>query len=82
MGKFYFHYVLLIINSFGLQNALERSGVDMGHFFGRCHFSATSLLTVVRDELVPMGVLKYSVDAHFVQISYAVLTLMKASTIQ
>ncbi|KAH7107577.1 fungal-specific transcription factor domain-containing protein [Auriculariales sp. MPI-PUGE-AT-0066] len=77
MGRFYWNYAALVINSFGLQNALERSGADMGHFFGRCHFSAMTLLAVVRDELAPSGALKYSPDPHFVQISYAVLTLLK-----
>ncbi|KZV88288.1 hypothetical protein EXIGLDRAFT_619562 [Exidia glandulosa HHB12029] len=77
MGKFYFSYAMLVINSFGLQNALERSGVDMGHFFARCHASAMACLTIARDELGPLGYLKYSPDSHVVQISYAVLSLLK-----
>ncbi|EJD53110.1 hypothetical protein AURDEDRAFT_110871 [Auricularia subglabra TFB-10046 SS5] len=77
MGRFYFNYAMLVINSFGLQNALERAGVDMGHFFARCHASATACATIVRDELGPLGYLQYSPDSHFVQTSYAVLSLLK-----
>ncbi|KAG1863638.1 fungal-specific transcription factor domain-containing protein [Suillus subalutaceus] len=71
--KFYFHYYMLVVNSFGLQNAMERSAVDIGHFFSRCYTSATAVAIVARDELAPMGMLKYSPDSHFVYISYAVL---------
>ncbi|KAH7929661.1 hypothetical protein BV22DRAFT_1102319 [Leucogyrophana mollusca] len=77
MTKFYFHYYMLVINSFGLQNAMERSAVDIGHFFARCHTSATAVATMARDELAPQGYLKYSPDSHFVFISYAVLSLLK-----
>jgi hypothetical protein len=77
VAKFYYHYGMLVINSFGLQNALERSPVDMGHFFGRCHSSAMACATIVKDELGPLGYLRYSPDSHFVLISYAVLTLLK-----
>ncbi|PFH51718.1 hypothetical protein AMATHDRAFT_74760 [Amanita thiersii Skay4041] len=77
IAQFYFHYALLVLNSFGLQNALERSSIDIGHFFARCHTSATACATLVRDHLGPSGYLKYSPDSHFVQTSYAVLTLLK-----
>jgi len=77
MGQFYSNYVLLVINSFGLQNALERQRVDVGHFFARCHSCAYACATLVRDHLGPSGYLKYSPDSHFVQMSYAVLTLLK-----
>jgi hypothetical protein len=72
---------MLVVNSFGLQNAIERSAVDVGHFFTRCHSSATACATLVRDELAPRGFLKYSPDSHFVMISYAVLSLLKVSII-
>lgn len=75
--KFYFHYYMLVINSFGLQNAMERSHVDIPHFFARVHTSATAVAAIARDELVPRGYLKYSPDAHFVFLSYAVLSLLK-----
>ncbi|KAI0077103.1 hypothetical protein K474DRAFT_1621646 [Panus rudis PR-1116 ss-1] len=76
-GKFYFNYAMLIVNSFGLQNALERSAVDIGHFFARCHSSAVACCTVLRDELGPSGYLRYAPDSNFVQGSYAVLSLLK-----
>jgi hypothetical protein len=79
IGRFYVNYSMLVINSFGLQNAMERSAVDVGHFFARCHSSATACATLVRDELAPRGFLKYSPDSHFVMISYAVLSLLKVS---
>lgn len=68
---------MLVLNSFGLQNALERSSVDIGHFFARCHSSATSCAMLVRDELGPSGFMKFSPDSHFVLTSYAVLSLLK-----
>ncbi|KIK62893.1 hypothetical protein GYMLUDRAFT_41756 [Collybiopsis luxurians FD-317 M1] len=77
ISQFYLNYVLLVLNSFGLQNALDRSPMDMGHFFARCHTCATACATLVRDRLGPGGFLKYSPDSHFVQTSYAVLTLLK-----
>ncbi|THU81507.1 hypothetical protein K435DRAFT_693452 [Dendrothele bispora CBS 962.96] len=77
IGQFYYNYVMLVINSFGLQNALERQRVDIGHFFARCHSCAYACATLVRDHLGPSGFLKYSPDSHFVQMSYAVLTLLK-----
>ncbi|THH31123.1 hypothetical protein EUX98_g3075 [Antrodiella citrinella] len=77
MGKFYFNYAMLIVNSFGLQNALERSAVDIGHFFARCHSSASACALLIRDELAPLGYLRYSPDSNFVMGSYAVLSLMK-----
>ncbi|KAG1893272.1 fungal-specific transcription factor domain-containing protein [Suillus fuscotomentosus] len=75
--KFYFHYYMLVVNSFGLQNAMEHSAVDIGHFFSRCYTSATAVAIVARDELASLGMLKYSPDSHFVYISYAVLSLLK-----
>ncbi|KAF7986615.1 hypothetical protein HWV62_26410 [Athelia sp. TMB] len=77
IGKFYFHYSMLVLNSFGLQNAMERSAVDIGHFFARCHSSATACALLTRDDLGPRGFLKYSPDSHFVMISYALLSLLK-----
>lgn len=77
MAKFFFNYAMLTINSFGLQNALERSAVDIGHFFARCHASAVNCAQVIRDEIGPLGYLQYAPDSHFVQASYAVLSLLK-----
>ncbi|KAI0748453.1 fungal-specific transcription factor domain-containing protein [Daedaleopsis nitida] len=77
IANYYFHYAMLTINAFGLQNALERSAVDIGHFFARCHSSAISCATILRDEMGPAGYLRYAPDSHFVMGSYAVLTLLK-----
>jgi len=81
IASLYFHYAMLVLNSFGLQNALERSPVDIGHFFARCHSSATACAMLVRDELSPRGYMKYAPDSHFVFTSYAVLSLLKVCLI-
>ncbi|KAI8989815.1 fungal-specific transcription factor domain-containing protein [Trametes punicea] len=75
--NFYFNYAMLTINAFGLQNALERSAVDIGHFFARCHSSAVSCAQILKDDLGPLGYLKYAPDSHFVMGSYAILSLLK-----
>ncbi|EPQ57784.1 hypothetical protein GLOTRDRAFT_71665 [Gloeophyllum trabeum ATCC 11539] len=77
IGRFYYNYYMLVVNSFGLQNALERSAVDIGYFFATCHSCATACALIFRDELGPKGYLKYSPDSHFVFVSYAVLSLLK-----
>lgn len=77
MTRFYFNYSMLVVNLFGLQNALERSPLDIGHFFGRCYSSAMACALIVRDEIGPQGYMRYSPDSHFVLSSYAVLTLLK-----
>lgn len=75
--QFYYNYAMLVVNSFGLQNALDRSSVDITHFFARCHSAAMKCATLVRDELGPKNYLKYSPDSHLVMTSYAVLSLLK-----
>ncbi|KDR73689.1 hypothetical protein GALMADRAFT_251485 [Galerina marginata CBS 339.88] len=77
ISEFYYNYAMLVLNSFGLQNALERAPLDIGHFFARVHSSAHTCATLVRDNLGPSGYMKYSPDSHFVQTSYAVLSLLK-----
>ncbi|EKM82370.1 hypothetical protein AGABI1DRAFT_52492 [Agaricus bisporus var. burnettii JB137-S8] len=77
IASFYFNYANLVINSFGLQDAFERTPVNIGHFFGRVHDSAMACALLVRDHLGPSGFMKYSPDSHFVQTSYAVLSLLK-----
>lgn len=79
IANFYYNYAMLVVNSFGLQNALERAPVNVGHFFTRCYSSAVACATTVKDELGPRGFLRYSPDSHFVQCSYAVLSLLKVS---
>ena len=80
-AKFYFNYAMLIVNSFGLQNALERSAVDIGHFFARCYSSAITCATVMRDEMSPCDYLRYAPDSNYVQLSYAVLSLLKVGSL-
>ncbi|KAG8913199.1 hypothetical protein FRC01_004679, partial [Tulasnella sp. 417] len=65
IAQFYFHYANVVINSFGLQNALERSPVDIAHFFGRCHSAAMSCARIVKEDLAPKGYMRYSMDSHF-----------------
>ena len=77
VAKFYYNYAILIVNSFGLQNAFERSPVDVAFFFGRVHTAATACCLAIRDELAPGGFLRYAPDSHFVLTSYAVLSLLK-----
>ncbi|KAF9053126.1 fungal-specific transcription factor domain-containing protein [Panaeolus papilionaceus] len=77
ISRFYINYAMLVLNSFGLQNALEKAPMDIGHFFARVHSSAYECARIVRDELGPSGFMKYSPDSHFVQTSYALLSLLK-----
>ncbi|KAK0463601.1 fungal-specific transcription factor domain-containing protein [Desarmillaria tabescens] len=77
ISEFYFNYTLLVLNSFGLQNAIESAPLNVGHFFARVHTSAINCATIVRDHLGPNGFMKYSPDSHSVQTSYAVLSLLK-----
>jgi hypothetical protein len=77
ISQFYFNYAMLVLNSFGLQNAMENAPLNIGHFFARVHSAATACATIVRDQLGPNGFMKYSPDSHFVQTSYAVLSLLK-----
>ncbi|KZT36639.1 hypothetical protein SISSUDRAFT_1071465 [Sistotremastrum suecicum HHB10207 ss-3] len=77
IARFYYHYTLLLLYSFGLQDAVERTPINLGHFYSKCHSAAKACVLVVRDELGPLGFLRYSPDSHFVQCSYAVLTLLK-----
>ena len=81
MSEFFANYAMLVINSFGLQNAMERSPVDIPHFFARVHSSAKTCAVLVKEELGPLDFLKYAPDSHFVFASYAVLSLLKVSPI-
>jgi hypothetical protein len=77
ISQFYFNYAMLVLNSFGLQNAMEHTPLNICHFFARVYSSAVACATIVRDQLGPNGFMKYSPDSHFVLTSYAVLTLLK-----
>lgn len=80
MAEFFANYSMLVINSFGLQNAMERCPIDIPHFFARVHSSAKTCAILVREELGPSDFLKYAPDSHFVFTSYAVLSLLKVSS--
>lgn len=77
MAEFFTNYAMLVINSFGLQNAMDRSPVDIPHFFARVHSSAKTCAVLVKGDLGPQDFLKYAPDSHFVFASYAVLSLLK-----
>ncbi|TIB81615.1 hypothetical protein E3Q22_00829 [Wallemia mellicola] len=77
VSKFMFNYWTLAIFSFGLQSALETNSVDFTYFFTKCYHSAQELLLITKEVMAPRGWLKYSVDSHFVFITYATVSLMK-----
>lgn len=79
--QFYYQYANLLVNSFGLQNAMERAPIDLPHFFSRCYGSAMTFIGVVR-QLGPLGHFTFAPDSHFVFLSYAVLTLLKVRRLQ
>lgn len=80
MAEFFANYSMLVINSFGLQNAMERCPIDIPHFFARVHSSAKTCVILVKEELGPQDFLKYAPDSHVVFTSYAVLSLLKVSS--
>ncbi|KAI0273517.1 fungal-specific transcription factor domain-containing protein [Gloeopeniophorella convolvens] len=77
MSEFFANYAMLVINSFGLQNAMDRSPVDIPHFFARVHSSAKTCAVIIKEELSQEDFLKFAPDSHFVFTSYAVLSLLK-----
>ena len=80
MAEFFASYAMLVINSFGLQNAMARSPLDIPHFFARVHSSAKTCAVLVKEELGPLDFMKYAPDSQFVFTSYAVLSLLKVSS--
>lgn len=81
MAEFYTNYAMLVFNSYGLQNAMDRSPVDIPHFFARVHSSAKTCAVLVKEDLGPLDFLKYAPDSLFVFSSYAVLSLLKVNDI-
>jgi len=75
--EFYNTYALLLLNSLGLQDAIDRAPINLPHFFSRCLKAASDCAKCIRDELGPGGYLRYSPLTHFIEGSYAVLTLLK-----
>jgi len=86
---FYYNYAALVLNSFGLQNALECSpsgtshssspsySVNTSYFFSKVHSAAHRCAILARDKLGPSGYTKFLPDTVFIQMSYAVLSLLK-----
>jgi hypothetical protein len=56
---------------------MDRSPVDIPHFFARVHSSAKTCAVLVKDNIGPQDFMKYAPDSHFVFASYAVLSLLK-----
>lgn len=81
MAEFYTNYAMLVFNSYGLQHAMDRSPVDIPHFFARVHSSAKTCAVLVKEDLGPQDFLKYAPDSLFVFSSYAVLSLLKVSPV-
>lgn len=77
---FQYHYASLVLNSFGLQNALESTDakIHLSYFFNKVYTTSEHCAMLVRDR-VPKGTLGYFPDTCFVQMSYAVLSLLKVS---
>ncbi|CAD6976042.1 unnamed protein product [Tilletia controversa] len=69
------HNAVLIINSFGLQRALDLGSDDKNYFFIKCLTAAKGMLEAAMTGLRP--VLRYAPDAQFVMISYACVFLLK-----
>ncbi|KAK0519435.1 hypothetical protein OC842_007458, partial [Tilletia horrida] len=69
------HYAVLIINSFGLQRALDTNSEEKGYFFLKCQSAAKGMVKAALDGLRP--VLRYAPDAQFVMISYACVFMLK-----
>lgn len=78
-ARFFYNYNSLVINSFGLQHALENSPTDLPFYFVRVYQSAMAVLDVTSNVYAKHGQLPYVTDGMFVMISYAVLSLLKVS---
>jgi hypothetical protein len=65
---------LLMMNSFGLQNALERAHIELGHFFARVAGAAMDVIKVARDVLAPSGRLTYAPDSTFTMCVFSGLS--------
>ncbi|CED83779.1 Zn(2)-C6 fungal-type DNA-binding domain [Phaffia rhodozyma] len=76
-GRFYFNYALLMVNSFGLQAALDKSPIDVGNFFTKVASAASNVITIAKDDMAATGRLRYAPDSNFIMLSYAILSLLK-----
>lgn len=78
-ARFFYNYNSLVINSFGLQNALENLPTDLPYYFVRVYQAACGVLDITSNVYAMDGTLPYLTDGMFVMLSYAVLSLLKVS---
>lgn len=71
-AQFYHAYSSLVLYSFGLENALERSKMDISFFLTNVYEAASRVCNVVKNHFLPRGYLPYLPDTNFVMCSYAV----------
>jgi hypothetical protein len=76
-AQFYYAYSSLVLYSFGLENALERSKMDISFFLTNVYEAASKVCTVVKHHFHERGYLPYLPDTNFVMCSYALLSLLK-----
>ncbi|QRV98251.1 Fungal specific transcription factor domain [Ceratobasidium sp. AG-Ba] len=76
-GVLYYHYAITTVNLFGLQNAVKHAPADIPHFFSQCHSPGMACISVVLDELLPRGYMRYAPDSHFVITSHVAVALLK-----
>jgi len=75
--SFDFHYSMLLVCSFGLQNALRRIPLDVGFYFNHCYSAATAVLRCAKTEYAGQGWLRHAPNSTFVCISYAAVSLLR-----
>lgn len=74
-----FNYAVLVLNSFGLQYALERpsdvASADKPQYLVRCVHAAKEIITTVKYGM--REILRYAPDPTFVAVAYACVFLLK-----
>ncbi|PKI83046.1 hypothetical protein MVES1_003096 [Malassezia vespertilionis] len=74
-----YNYAVLVLNSFGLQYALERpsdgASVDKPQYFVRCVHAAKEIIATVKYGM--REILRYAPDPTFVAVAYACVFLLK-----
>ncbi|KAI8443535.1 fungal-specific transcription factor domain-containing protein [Phakopsora pachyrhizi] len=69
----------LFTMSFMLQHTLENPDkkIELPQVYVTCYDAASRVITIARDQLGPLGVLRYASDNQFVYIAYAAVFLLK-----
>lgn len=74
-----YNYAVLVLNSFGLQYALERpsdfASADKPQYLARCVHAAKEIITTVKYGM--REILRYAPDPTFVTVAYACVFLLK-----